>query len=313
MKKTLLTVLIVVIALLGLGIVRDQIIKSAITVVASKITGAPVHIDGFSLGIFNQRVRISGFKMYNPKGFAEGILVSIDKIDVTYDLGALLKRKIHLVNAEIELNEMGLQKNKEGKLNVDSLKVVKENQGAKPQEQMPLGIDILKLGIGKVVLKDYSVAKEPSVSVYDVNIHKTYKNISSAQQLAALIMSEPMKAAGIQGAKIYGVAMLGGVAILPVAVAATFIGRDSVEKEFNSGADIVYQVSLEILGKMGKVTKENKAGSAINADVNGAQVSLKIDKKSGNKSKMTISARKYFLPKPEIAAGILYEISEKIK
>ncbi|MDD4940241.1 MAG: hypothetical protein PHI60_08840, partial [Candidatus Omnitrophica bacterium] len=92
MKKPLKVSLIVVVSILAAAILKDFVIKSAITVVATQVTGAPVHIDGFSLGLFNQKVRISGFKMYNPKGFPRGTLAHISKINVTYDLGALLKR-----------------------------------------------------------------------------------------------------------------------------------------------------------------------------------------------------------------------------
>ena len=64
MKKILTIILTVVIALFVIGILKDMVIKSVVTVVASKVTGAPVHIDGFSLGVFNQTVKISGLKIY---------------------------------------------------------------------------------------------------------------------------------------------------------------------------------------------------------------------------------------------------------
>ena len=316
MKKILIISAVVIIAILTIGIVKDQIIKSAITVVATQVTGAPVHIDGFSLSVFSQSVRISGFKMYNPEGFSKDILVDFSKINVMYDTGALFKKKLHLVNAEVDLKEMGLEKNKEGRLNVDALKVVNQEgprQKGKPSEQMPMQIDILKLGIGKIVSKDYSAGKEPVVKVYDVNIHKSYKNIQSAQQLAVLILAEPMKAAGIQGAKIYGVAMLAGAAVLPVAVAVTFLGKDSAQQDFAADFDNAYNVSLAVLDRMGKTTKKDKINGIIGADINSVQVSLKVQKKSDSKIRVIISARKYFFPKPEIAEGVLYEISEKLK
>lgn len=315
MKRILIVSAIVVIAVLAAGIIKDQIIKTVITVAATEITGAPVHIDGFSLGVFNQSVRISGFKMYNPKGFPRGILAHLSKINVTYDLGALFKKKLHLANAEIELKEMGLIKNAEGKLNVNELKVVKqgERKEAKPSKQMPMQIDTLKLGIGKIVSKDYSAGKEPVVYVYDVNIHKSYKNITSVQQLATLIMLEPMKAAGIQGAKIYGVAMLAGVAVLPVGIAATFAGKDSVQQDFVSSFENIYDASLAVLKQKGRVTRENRPGGIINGQLGFTKVTIQVKKKMSNKTEIIVSARKYLLPQPKIAGGLIYEISERLK
>jgi uncharacterized protein involved in outer membrane biogenesis len=315
MKKTMVILAIIFIAIFTVGILRDQIIKSVITVVATEVTGAPVHIDGFSLGFFSQSVRISGFKMYNPKGFSQGILVDLPKIDVEYDLGALLKKKLHLLSVEVAIREINLEKNEEGKLNVDELKVVKQGkvQKGKPAEQMPMQIDMLTLGIGRIVAKDYAAGGAPIVKVYDINIRKSYKNITSAQQLAALILAEPMKAAGIQGAKIYGAAMLAGAAVLPVAVAVTLIGKDSAQQDFIASFDNTYEEVLRVLKRQGKVAREDKAKGAISANINSAQVYAKIVKKAGNKTQVIISARKYLLPKPEIAGGILYEISKKLK
>jgi len=315
MKKLFIWAAVIAIAAFVLAVSRDQIIKSVITVVASEITGAPVHIDHFSLGIFNQTVKIAGFKIYNPKGFSRDILVDLTKVNVTYDLGNLLKNKLHFVNVEVELRELGLEKNKDGRLNVDSLKV--SGQGDKPEnkppEQMPLRIDALKLGIGRIVSKDYNLGEKPVVNVYEINIHKSYKNITSVRELAALILAEPMKAAGIKGAKIYGAAMLAGTAVLPVAIAFTFTGKDSARQDFSEAFDNVYEAGLKVLKEKGRVRKEDKSAGVIFATVNSAQVALKVIKKSDNNTQVVVSARKYLFPKPEIAGGVLYGVSIKLR
>lgn len=315
MKKILIILAIILVSVLAILVLKDQAIKLVVTVTATQVTGAPTHIDGFSLGIFNRSIKITGLRMYNPRGFSRGILVDLSKIYVKYDLGDLIKGKLHLTNAEIELKELGIEKNKDGNLNADSLKVVKEGRKSskEPAKQMPMQIDLLKLGIGKVIFKDFSQGNEPAVNVYDVNIHKDYKNITSVQQLASLILAEPMKAAGIQGAKIYGVSMIAGVAVLPVALAATFAGKDSAQQVFSRSFEDVYSGSLSVLKKMGKVTREDRRGGSMAAEVNSAQINLKVSKNSAGKIEVHVSARKFMFPKPEIAAGVLYEISGKLK
>ncbi len=230
MKKKRVVIIglgIVVISLACIATFKNLVIKSVVTTVASRITGAPVHMDSFSLNILSSTIHISGFKMYNPGGFPEGILVSCPKIKVIYDRVILFKPKLHLLIVEIELKEMGLTKNKEGKLNVDSLKIVKRSEFSPP---IPMQTDLLTLSIGKIVYKDYTIGAEPGVQVYDVNIRKCYKSIPTVQQLALLVLAEPMKAAGIKGAAIYGAAMLTGGAMLPGAVAAKFIGKIACSK-----------------------------------------------------------------------------------
>jgi hypothetical protein len=207
-----------------------------------------------------------------------------------------------------------MEKNAEGKLNVDSLTAAQQpkegKKEKKPQKQMAFEIDTLNLNIGKIISKDYSSGPEPSVRAFDVNIHKSYKNITSVQQLILLVLSESLKSAGIRGAAIYGAAALTGVGIVPIAVASVFTGKDSVSQDFNISPDALYNKTLGVLKRLGQVTKEEKAEGLITAVVSGANVTATISTTENNKARVNISARKYFLPKRDIADGILYELTK---
>ena len=64
---------------------------------------------------------------------------------------------------------------------------------------------------------------------------------------------------------------------------------------------------------MGKISKEDKGAGVIVAEVNSAKVELRVNKKASNKTEIFVSARRYLLPRPEVAGGVLYEISSKLK
>lgn len=317
MQKKIKIIILTIVIIFGFCLARDFFVKSIIGTVASSVTGAPTHIGGLSLSIIKQTVRISNFKMYNPRGFSRDVLVDIPKIGVACNMGALLKGKIHLKQLDIDLKELGLAKNKEGKLNVDSLKIVEDQKSGKKGDQKPakeikIQIDVVHLSMGRVVNKDYSVEGPPVIKVYDINLKKAYKNIISVQQLAALIMAEPLKVAGIQGAKIYGVMMLTSVAALPVAAVFTFAGKDHAEADFDVSWDRAYEIGIKQLQKAGKLRVENKQNGVIDANVNGAAVTLKLKKVTDNKTHIVVSARKFGLPQQEISAGILYRISDEL-
>ncbi|MDD5129361.1 MAG: hypothetical protein PHO40_06915 [Candidatus Omnitrophica bacterium] len=310
MKKFLIVIGIVVIFLMVIAFSKNLIIKSVVTKAAFSITGAPVHMNGFQLNIFSSTINISGFKMYNPRGFPEGTLVSCPKIKVIYDRASLFKQKRHLLLVEIELKEIGLTKNKEGKLNVDELRLVKESKSSAP---IPMQIDLLTLSIGKIVYKDYTVGTEPSVRVYDVNKRKSYKGIPTVQQLALLVLAEPMKEAAIKNAQIYGATLLTGVAVLPAALVATYIGKDYVRQIIDVTFEHLYKISLDVVKRMGSITKEDEPGGVIKANIHGASVALILRKAQENKTEITISARKYMFPKLDIAGGVLYQILDKLR
>jgi len=310
MKKFLIWLGIVAISLACITIFKNLIIKSVLTTAASGITGAPVHMDGFQLNILSSTIHMSGFKMYNPSGFPEGVLVSCPKIKVIYDRTTLFKQKRHFLLVEIELKEMGLTKNKAGKLNVDALKIVQQSKSCPPT---PMQIDLLTLSIGKIVYKDYTIGTQPSVRVYDVNRHKSYKGIPTAQQLVLLVLTEPMKAAAIKNAEIYGVTLVTGVAVLPVALVATFIGKDNVQQIIDASFEHVYEISLQEIKRIGTITKHDASSGVIKAKINGAMVALILRKGRDNKTEITISARKYMLPQLDIAAWVLYQIIDTLQ
>lgn len=320
MKKKIIIVLAAVVFVVVFCVARDFALKSIVGTVVTNVTGAPVSIGGLSLSLVNQSIKITEFKMYNPQGFHKDILVDIPKMGVAWNVGALLAGKIHLRELDLEIRELGMEKNREGKLNVDSLKIVEEQKQAKkteekPAKQLPVEMDIVNLAMGRVVSKDYSAGGEPVITVHEINIKKTYKNIKSVQQLILLIITEPLKAAGIQGIKTYGASMLTGVAALPVAAAFTFAGKDYAREEFKAGMDRIYAIALDAITKAGTVKKESKgaASSVITGVVNGASVVCKLKVLANSSVQATISARKFGLPKPDVASGIMYRLKEEFK
>ena len=51
----------------------------------------------------------------------------------------------------------------------------------------------------------------------------------------------------------------------------------------------------------------------ISAKVYDCDITIEIERMSWNQCRTIIKARKYFLPKPDIAAGLLYQLKEKLK
>ena len=322
MKKIIIILGVIFVLVLIAGVFKDQLIKSAITTSATHLIGAPVKIGGFSLKVFSRSVRIKDFKIYNPEGFPKGELIDIPQIDVDLDLGALLKKKLHLPLVAIDLKEVSVVKNKQGELNVDALKVAqkkekpfsKEPEAKKSAEAMPMQIDVLTLSVGKVIYEDYSKGDKPSVQAFEVGLkEKTYKNITSAQQLAALIMVEALGPTTIKGAAIYSAATLLGVGFLPAGVAGVLIGKDSSQLNFNADFQRVFDVSLGVIKNMGTLTQQDAASGVLKGKVDGCNTAIKIKQNQDGSTQVTVSARKYLLPKPEIAGGVLHEISGKLE
>lgn len=310
--------------ILAIGILKNVLIKAAVEIGAKAVTGAAVHIDSFSFSILRSSVHVKGFRMHNPKGFPNEPMVNIEEIRADYNLGQLLKGKIHLPLVILRLNELVIVKDKDGNLNVDALKVVQsgDKKEKKPEEkaskkeskQMAMQIDVAKLDLGKVIVKDYTKGEPPTVSAYDIGVHdKTFKDIKSAEQFATLILVQGMGPTALKSAGIYAAATILGVGFLPAGVAGVLISKDSGLEEYNADMKKTYATVLNVLTKMGSIVSEDASGGVIKAKVDGCDVIAKLTKLDGKKTEVEVSARKLMIPKAEVAHGVLYEVSKILK
>ena len=201
--KKLVTVAVAVIALLvAVSVVKDVAIKVAVEKGAEMVTGLRLSMVGFNAGILRSIVSIRSLKLYNPKGFTDPVMVDMPEIYVAYDLPAIFGGMVHLKEARINLAEFIVVKNKDGRLNLDSLKAVTAQKQGKPAQDksgkpMKMKIDILKLKIGKAVYKDYSGGGAPSVKEFNVNIDDTYTDIENPNTLVSLIVVKALTGTAI--------------------------------------------------------------------------------------------------------------------
>jgi len=329
MKKILIILGIVALSIVALAFAKDQILRGVIASTTTAVTGAPTKIDHFALRVFKNSVHIKGFKMYNPEGFPKEVFVDIPEVEIDLNVGALLKKKIHIQKVTLDLNEVVIIKNKEGKLNIDALKVAeaedktpakteeKKEAPKKKSEPIPMQIDELNLNLGRVIYKDFTKGDTPKIDVYEIGIKdKKYKNITSAQQLVFIIMSEPLKHTAIQGVKVLGAQAVLGAAFLPAGVAVALTGRDSTKEIFDAPFDTVFDTTIAMIEGMpdrARIKSENREKGVIKALVDKNDVAIKITKTTEKTTEVTASARRMFLPKPEVAQGIVYQISQKLK
>ena len=193
MKKPLVIVLSIVVALFILAVVKDLVIKISVEKGIEVVTGLKVGMRHLSVGIIRPVVDIKGLKVYNGGAFEEKVMVEMPQIYVDYDLAAILGGKIHLRKLYLNLKEFNVVKNSKGALNLDSLKVVITRKEGKSQSGEakglpPIQIDDLRLKIWKATYKDYSSGAAPSIKEFNVNIDERYSNVTNPYAIVSLIV-----------------------------------------------------------------------------------------------------------------------------
>ncbi len=201
MKREAITIpAIVLVLLIALFFGKNVVIKTSVTAGVRTMTGLKLSIRGMDFGIFKTLIGINELQLYNPSGFVDELMFDVPEIYVDYDLGAFMKGRTHLEEVRLHLKEFIVVKNEAGELNLDSLKVVKEeekeviDEGKKEKTKTrELQIDVLELRIDKVVYKDYSKGTPPKVKEYNVNIDDRFENITDPKTFGRLIIVKALK------------------------------------------------------------------------------------------------------------------------
>jgi hypothetical protein len=204
-KKTLVIIIGIALALFVLTMVKDLAIKAAVEKGVESVTGLKMGMKRFSAGIIRPVVDIKGLKIFNRREFEERVMVEMPGVYVDYDLAAILAGKIRLRKLYLHLKEFNVVKNVKGELNLNSLKVVMaEKDGRSPAGEPgalpPIRIDDLRLKIERAAYIDYSAGKRPNVKKFYIDIDEKYSNVTDLYALASLIVVKALANTTISGA-----------------------------------------------------------------------------------------------------------------
>ena len=263
--------------------------------------------------IFTHKICITNLQVYNEQGFPPKVFFNASEMLVDVSPLEALTGKLHCPLVVFRLDKMIVFKNPQGKLNVNELKIVQENLHEKHKRPLPnFKIDMLKLNIEQVVVEDDSQTP-PFIKAYDVNLKdKTIRNINGVPKLVGIVLFESLKPTIIRSAGLFAATTLLGVGFLPGLAIGVAIANDEEDSQIPYSFSQVYQQSLQMIQRLGKIKKTDAAAGQIFAKVYGCDIVINIQKQGWSASKVIITARKYFLAKPEVAAGLLYQLKESL-
>jgi hypothetical protein len=143
------------------------VIRSAVLSCTRTMTGLTADVGGISVSLIGTSVRIRDLRLHNPPQFADPLLMVMPEVFIDADMGAYFSKKfVHVESILIDAKEILVTHNEKGELNIDSLVI-------------PLmKIDVFRLKVGRVVLKDYSRGREPNVLAVSVNIDERFEHVT---------------------------------------------------------------------------------------------------------------------------------------
>ncbi len=101
---------------------------------------------------------------------------------------------------------------------------------------------------------------------------------------------------------------IGGVGALGGYIASP----DTVEGLAESDTEQVWDTAVEVVSIMGLVESKNEAGGVIKARISGAGVTVVIMKMSSSSVKLSVKARKHYLPKISLAQDVFVKVMSRV-
>jgi len=301
---------VLLVAIVVLWIAQQVFLKPVIEAISTKVIGARVAMGSFSLNILTHKIRVTNLQIYNEEGFPPKVFFNASEILVDIDLLQAIQGKLHFPLIVFDLDKMIVFKNPQGKMNVNELKIVQEKLHEKTKGPLPnFKIDELRLNIEQVILEDDG--KTPAlIEAYDLNLkNKTIRNINGVPKLIGLVMFEAVKPMAIQSAGLYAATTLLGVGFLPGLAIGVAVANDEAVTQMPNSFGQLYQQCLDLVKRLnGRIKKTDAPAGHIWAKVYDCDIFFSIQDQGWGKAKITIKARKYFLARPEIAAGLLYQL-----
>jgi len=195
----IVAVAVVVASLLG----RSLLIKQGLQSGVKKSLGMELTIREINVGLFRTDIRVEGLKIYNPEGFEGELLADLPLIFVDYELGPMLKDKVHLHEVELNINEIVVVRNKNGEVNLNRLKPISAGTGKAPtkrppEEEWEMKIDRLILTINSVKFVDYFLREEPLTIEIPIGVdHEVFEDLNSVDEIVQVVALRTIMAAGL--------------------------------------------------------------------------------------------------------------------
>jgi uncharacterized protein involved in outer membrane biogenesis len=162
-----LFILLVVLAVAGV-LLLDTIVKEVVESRLRASTGMDVRIGKIEVGLLSPTITIENFKLYNTAEFGGSLFLDMPELHLEYDRMAARSGHLHFKLVRLDLAEIALVQNKNGRLNVQAME--KKGREASGGEKSPVtvnvkftGIDTLNLTLGKFRLSNLASGREEEI------------------------------------------------------------------------------------------------------------------------------------------------------
>jgi uncharacterized protein involved in outer membrane biogenesis len=183
-----------IVAIVAGILLLDTVVREVLTSRMRAATGMEVKISSVHVGLLSPTITIEGFKLYNTAAFGGSLCLDMPELHMEYDPVAIRSGTIHLPLVRLNLAQIDLVEDKQGRSNFDGIE--KQNKQSKPHsnsiDQIKFsGIDTLNLSLGKFHQSNLRSGQEEEVDFGVTN--QILHNVKSEADLTGVAVLMAMR------------------------------------------------------------------------------------------------------------------------
>jgi hypothetical protein len=97
------------------------------------------------------------------------------------------------------------------------------------------------------------------------------------------------------------------------ALGGYIVSPDTVEGVTEEETDVVWDTAVEVVSIMGLIESQNESGGLINARIHNSHVTVMITAAGTSSVKLSVKARKHYLPKISLAQDVFVKIMSRVQ
>jgi|GEM_PF-1682178 len=175
---------------------------SAMKAAVRTAAGVPADVKDVKISLLEGEIRILGITLYNPPGFVERKLAYLPGIAVDINFWAFLKNRIHVKNVVIDIENVWVERNAKGQINLQVLTQAPKKKGAasakEKKQTAAIQVDNARFSLDQIVYTE-SGRSPPFIRNYRVRMNSTLQNVSDpynvTRQIAEAILERALKSA----------------------------------------------------------------------------------------------------------------------
>ncbi|MGA2174215.1 MAG: hypothetical protein ABSH38_04435 [Verrucomicrobiota bacterium] len=165
----------------------DTMMREVFTSRLHAASGMDAKVRAVHVGLLSPTVTIEGLKLYNTADFGGALCLDMPELRLEYDPAALRLGKLHLPLVRLDLADLTVVRNKQGRVNFAALKGKDQEsagRGPLPPGLKFTGIDTLNLSLGKFHLANLASGRSEEIDFGVKN--QIFHNVKSEADLNGL-------------------------------------------------------------------------------------------------------------------------------